>query len=186
MNKWIDNQLHNQRSRLYIRIAMYVIIILSAAMAYCIYYASASISHQNQCIRQWGALRNSCARENLSLNDSLVDFSRMQTDRGLFHGWNSVASWLENIRANAIASKVAISYELEPVQRLTQLDEKYSVLSVKFNAIPKDGKFQTVMKFIEAICQDSSASISMTKLEIIGNDNQLTSVAFRLAGCLKL
>jgi hypothetical protein len=186
MNKIIDALLQNQRTRLIIRIALYLVILLSTAMAYKIYQSSVTISRQNQYIKQWNMLSNVVAQEEKTITDSMVNQSRAAAAQGLFLGWNSVATWLENIRAKAIDSGVNISYELEPTKQLSRFDENYSLLSVNINASPKDGKFETIMKFIENISSDSSVTVSLVKLEFTGNGNGLTNTTFKLTGCILL
>ncbi|HMA64650.1 MAG TPA: hypothetical protein VKO63_05620, partial [Chitinispirillaceae bacterium] len=93
---------------------------------------------------------------------------------------------IENIRSEAIKNQIVMSYEISPLVMYPQCGEHYKRIIFRISAVPGDRKYETVMKFVEAITSKTTIKTSIEHLEFTGDDNGLYQAHMSIAGWITL
>ncbi len=186
MRHFIDTVLLDKKKSYIARIITLVVVLVSSLMIVHAYLSFPKLNRRAELLSHFFSLQDSIALLTTEVNDSLIDVTMKRINDNVIMGWDSAAVLLESIRNEAVKRKIVMSYEISPLVMYPQSGEHYKRILFRISAVPGDRKFETVMKFVEAITSDTVIKLSLEHLEFTGDDNGLYQAHMSIAGWITL
>jgi hypothetical protein len=186
MRQWIDSVLLDSRKKNIARIIILFVVIISLSLTIHAYLSLSKLNRNAELLSHFFSLQDSISLLNTQVNDSIADEMVKQIDEHVLKGWDSAAVVFENIRSAAVKNKIVMSYEISPLVMYPQCGESYKRLIIRISAVPGDRKYETVIKFVEAITAIENIKTSLEHLEFVGDDNGLYQVHISIASWITL
>jgi hypothetical protein len=186
MRHFVDNVLLDKKKKYIARIIILVVVIVSSLIIVHAYISFPKLNRSAELLSHFFSLQDSIALLNTEVNDSLVNETMKRIDDDVLKGWDSAAVLIENIRSEAIKNQIVMSYEISPLVMYPQCGEHYKRIIFRISAVPGDRKYETVIKFVEAITSKTTIKTSIEHLEFTGDDNGLYQAHMSIAGWITL
>lgn len=186
MRNFADTILLDNKKKNIAQIITLIVIIVSSLVIVHTYLSIPNLNRRTELLRHYFSLQDSVARLNIDVNDSLVNETIKGINDDVLRGWDNVAVLIERYRSEAVENKIVMSYEISPLVMYPQCGEHYKRIMFKISAVPGDRKFNTLMKFLEAVASDTTIKTSIEHLEFTGDDNGLYQVQLSVASWITL
>jgi len=184
VRRFFDNILLERRNRIIAWMVLSGILVLTIVTGLHSYF---EVLHQKEktdaLFQHYFSLQASVQMLDKATTDSILINAQNECEKDLFNGWEDAASWLETIRNKAFASGINLNYRLGGLKRFPEGGDAVMILPVTLQAIPKDGRFEAIMQFIQTIV--SVNSLSLEGVEFSGDGQKLLKCTFRVSGWIQ-
>jgi hypothetical protein len=186
MRHFIDTVLLDKKKIFIARTIALVVVIVSSLIIVHAYLSFSNLNRRAELLSHFFSLQDSITLLKTEVNDSLVNQTMKRINDDVLKGWDSAAVLIEIIRSEAVKNKIVMSYEISPLVMYPQCGEHYKRILFRISAVPGDRKFETVMKFIQAISTVMTIQTSLEHIEFTGDDNGLYQANLSIAGWIIL
>ena len=186
MRHLLDKILLDKKNKMIARLITAICLALSIVIIGHVYLSVPKMEENKQLFNHYFTLLDSIQLLQKEVSDSALENSKKMIDKGVLIGWDNAAIWLENIRTLASVSNIDITYQIDSLVSFPEGGEKFFKMPVRIDVIPIDGKFETVMEFVQDICSDTLVNTCFENIEFTGDAVGLSQVHIKLTNWIRL
>lgn len=186
MRHFFDKILLSAHRKMVVRILLYSVVLISVGIVAHVYMSIEKMERKKAIFSEYFALQDSLQSIQIQASDSVLEASRSAVKKGIINGWDDAAWWIENIRAYAFISGIEITYQIDSLISFPEGGEHFFKIPIHVEATPSDGKFETVMAFIQDVCSDTTMITNLEKIEFTADELGINQTHFTLIGWIKL
>jgi hypothetical protein len=186
VNTLLNKILLNSKNKVLSRLIAYSVFLICIIIIGHIFISVPVTEKQKFVFSEYYNIQDSIKSISLNTSDSILAHSRIMIDKGVMIDWDDAALWLENIRSYAFISGVEITYEIDSLRSFPEGGTNFFIISVRFEAISVDGKFETIMQFVEDVSNDTTVTTRLDNIEFNADVAGLQKTYFQLTGWIRL